>query len=119
MIPQSSATDTVTKIADGIGVEVLTPTEIIRKIKARVIATEGITWGTGIYSGTYRKKYFIGRCKDPKVDNGPKIHNDIAFVGIEEKNEEQYKINNYVSRFHANIVFDKEAGVYKIYRSNF
>lgn len=119
MIPQSSATDTVTKIADGIGVEVLTPTEIIRKIKARVIATEGITWEPEYILKPTGKNYFIGRCKDPKVDNGPKIHNDIAFVGIEEKNEEQYKINNYVSRSHANIVFDKEAGVYKIYRSKF
>ncbi len=38
---------------------------------------------------------------------------------MEEKDEEQYKINNYISRAHAQIVFDKDLGAFKIYRSRF
>lgn len=119
LITQSPHIDSVTKITTGMGVEVLTPTDTVRKVKARVVATEGITWEPEYYLEPTGKNYFIGRCKDPKIDNGPKIHNDIAFIGIEEINEEQYKLNNYVSRSHANIIFDKETGVYKIYRSKF
>ncbi|GAB3418057.1 hypothetical protein [Niabella aquatica] len=119
VLHQSELTDKVTKITDGIGVEVLTPTEISRKIRARLIATEGITWESEYILEPTGKPYFIGRCKDPKIDHGPKIHNDIAFVGIEEKNEALYQINNYVSRSHAYIVFDKETAAYKIYRSKF
>lgn len=119
VIHESQLIDKVTKITDGIGVEVLTPTEMLRKLTAKVVATEGITWEPEYILESTGKHYFIGRCKDPKIDNGPKIHNDIAFVGIEEKEEEQYKINNYVSRSHAHIVFDKDLGAFKIYRSKF
>lgn len=119
VLHQSELTDKVTKITDGIGVEVLTPTEISRKIKARIVATEGITWEPEYILEPTGKPYFIGRCKDPKIDNGPKIHNDIAFVGVEEKDEVQYQVNNYVSRSHAYIMFDKEVAAYKIYRSKF
>jgi hypothetical protein len=119
VLNESTLTNKVTKIKDGIGVEVLTPTETLKKVRARLTATEGITWEPEYILEPTGKQYFIGRCKDPKIENGPKIHNDIAFVGIEEKNEEQYKINNYISRSHAYIVFDKDAGAYKIYRSRF
>jgi hypothetical protein len=115
----SALFDKVTPIMDGIGVEVLIPGESLRKIKARVVATEGITWEPEYFLEPSGKTYFIGRCKDPKIDNGPKIHNDIAFIGMEEKDEEQYKINNYISRAHAQIVFDKDLGAFKIYRSRF
>ena len=108
-----------TTIIDGIGVEVLTPKDTARKLNARVIATEGILWEPEYVLEPTGKHYFIGRGKDPKIENGPKIHNDIAFIGIEEKNEEQYKINNFISRSHAVIVFDKEIGAYKLYRSKF
>ncbi|MCH5598333.1 hypothetical protein [Niabella ginsengisoli] len=119
VLHESALVDKVTQIIDGVGVEVLIPGETLRKIKARVVATEGITWEPEYILEPNGKTYFIGRCKDPKIDNGPKIHNDIAFVGIEEKNEEQYKINSYISRSHANIIFDKELGAFKIYRSRF
>ena len=119
VINQSDLTGKITPILDGIGVEILTPTEISRSKKARLVATEGITWEPQYTLEAGDKTYFIGRGKDPKIDNGPKIHNDIAFIGIEEQNEEQYKINNYVSRSHAYIVFDKEIGAFKIYRSKF
>lgn len=119
VIYQSVLADKVTQIAEGIGVEVLTPTEIHRKIRARVIASEGITWEPEYILEPTGKTYFIGRGKHPKIDNGPKMYNDIAFVSVEEKDEEQYKINNYVSRSHAYIVFDKDAGAFKIYRSKF
>ncbi|HOZ85186.1 MAG TPA: hypothetical protein PK191_06835 [Niabella sp.] len=115
----SALADRVTSITEGIGVEVLTPTEILKTIKAKLIATEGITWEDEYVLESGEKTYFIGRCKNPKIENGPKIHNDIAFVGIEEKEDEQYKINNYVSRSHATIVYDKDLGAYKIYRSRF
>ncbi|ANH81069.1 hypothetical protein A8C56_08830 [Niabella ginsenosidivorans] len=108
-----------TAIMAGIGVEVITPKGAARKIKAKVVAAEGILWEPEYILEPTGKHYFIGRGKDPKIENGPKIHNDIAFVGIEEKNEEQYKINNFVSRSHAVIVFDKETGAYKLYRSKF
>lgn len=119
VLNSSGLTDKVTPIIDGVGVEVLIPGESLRKVKARVIATEGITWETEYLLEPSGKTYFIGRCKDPKIDNGPKIHNDIAFIGMEEKDEEQYKINNYISRAHAQIVFDKDLGAFKIYRSKF
>ncbi|MBZ4191124.1 hypothetical protein [Niabella beijingensis] len=119
VIHESPDTARVTAITEGIGVEVLTPGESLRKLKARVVATEGITWEQEYILEPSGKHYFIGRGKDPKIENGPKIHNDIAFVGIEEQNEEQYKINNFISRSHAMIVFDKEIGAYKIYRSKF
>lgn len=119
VLNDSSLTDKVTPVIDGIGVEVLIPGESLRKIKARVVATEGITWEPEYLLEPTGKTYFIGRCKDPKIDNGPKIHNDIAFVGMEEKEEEQYKINNYISRAHAQIVFDKDLGAFTIYRSKF
>lgn len=119
VLNNSGLTDKVTPIIDGVGVEVLIPGESLRKIRARVIATEGITWETEYLLEPSGKTYFIGRCKDPKIDNGPKIHNDIAFIGMEEKDEEQYKINNYISRAHAQIVFDKDLGAFKIYRSKF
>lgn len=119
VLHESPLMEKVTKITEGIGVEALTPTEALKKINARIKATEGITWEDEYILEPTGKQYFIGRCKDPKIENGPKIHNDIAFIGIEEKDEEQYKINNYVSRSHALIVFDKEAGAYKIYRSRF
>ncbi|WP_300599580.1 hypothetical protein [Niabella sp.] len=119
VIHESPDTEKVTAITDGIGVEVLTPKDILKKRKARVVATEGITWEPEYILEPSGKHYFIGRGKDPKIENGPKIHNDIAFVGIEEKNEASYKINNFISRSHAVIVFDKEIGAYKIYRSKF
>jgi hypothetical protein len=119
VLHESPLIDKVTKITEGIGVEALTPTETLKKINARIKATEGFTWEEEYILEPTGKHYFIGRCKNPKIENGPKIHNDIAFIGIEEKDEEQYKINNYVSRSHALIVFDKEAGAYKIYRSRF
>ncbi|WP_245957744.1 hypothetical protein U0035_00675 [Niabella yanshanensis] len=119
VLNNSALTDKVTPIIDGVGVEVLIPGESLRKIKARVIATEGITWEPEYLLEPSGKTYFIGRCKNPKIDNGPKIHNDIAFIGREEKDEEQYQINNYISRAHAQIVFDKELGAFKIYRSKF
>ena len=119
VIHESERVNRVTKITDGIGVEVLTPDETLRKVNARIIATEGITWEPEYILEPSGRQYFVGRCKDPKIDNGPKIHNDIAFVGVEEKNEDQYKVNNYISRSHAVIMFDKEIGVYKIYRSKF
>lgn len=119
IIHQSSSTNKVTQIAAGIGVEVLTPTETLRKIKARMVAAEGITWESEYILDQTDKTYFIGRCKNPKIENGPKIHNDIAFIGCEEMDEEKYKINNYISRSHATVIFDKELGAYKIYRSKF
>ncbi|MFT4094215.1 MAG: hypothetical protein QM640_11295 [Niabella sp.] len=115
----SANVDKVTQITNGIGVEVMIPGESLRKIRASVIATEGFTWEPEYTLEPTGKNYFIGRCKDPKIENGPKIHNDIAFIGIEEVNEEKYKINNYISRANANIIFDKELGAYKIYRSKF
>ncbi|OJU25742.1 MAG: hypothetical protein BGN92_00065 [Sphingobacteriales bacterium 41-5] len=119
VIHESDRVGKVTKITDGIGVEVLTPDETLRKVSAKIIATEGITWDREYILEPTGKQYFVGRCKDPKIENGPKIHNDIAFVGIEEKDDEQYKINNFISRSHAMIVFDKDIGAYKIYRSKF
>lgn len=119
VVYSSGLFDKVTSVMDGIGVEVLIPGESLRKIRARVVATEGITWEPEYFLEPSGKTYFIGRCKDPKIDNGPKIHNDIAFIGMEEKDEEQYKINNYISRAHAQIVFDKDLGAFKIYRSKF
>lgn len=119
VVHESDRIGKVTRVTEGIGVEVLTPNESLRKINARVKATEGITWEEEYVLEPTGKQYFVGRCKDPKIENGPKIHNDIAFVGIEEKVEEQYKINNFISRSHAVIVFDKEIGSYKIYRSKF
>ncbi|MBO9593679.1 MAG: hypothetical protein J7599_12295 [Niabella sp.] len=119
VIHESPDTEKVTAITDGIGVEVLTPKDILKKRKARVVATEGITWEPEYILEPSGKHYFIGRGKDPKIENGPKIHNDIAFIGIEEKNEEQYKINNFISRSNAAIVFDKEIGAYKLFRSKF
>lgn len=115
----SPIADKVTRLSDGIGVEVLTPSLMAKKVCARLVATEGITWESEYILEPSGKQYFIGRCKDPKIENGPKIHNDIAFIGIEEKDEEIYKINNYISRSHAAIVYDKEIGAYKIYRSRF
>ncbi|WP_346239161.1 hypothetical protein ABDK00_010515 [Niabella insulamsoli] len=119
VLHNSPLSDKVTKIMDGLGAEVLTPGQTLKKVSARVVATEGITWEPEYILESSNKNYFIGRCKDPKIENGPKIHNDIAFVGIEEKDEEQYKINNYISRAHANIIFDKDLGAFKIYRSKF
>lgn len=119
VIHGSELTGKVTRILDGIGVEVLTPTEMLRKIRARVVATEGVTWEPEYILEPDGKPRFIGRGKDPKIDNGPKIHNDIAFISVEEKDEEQYRINNYVSRSHAYIVFDKDLGAFTIYRSRF
>ncbi|WP_018627559.1 hypothetical protein [Niabella aurantiaca] len=119
VIHESPDTGKVTAITEGIGVEVLTPGDMLKKQKAKVVATEGITWEPEYILEPTGKHYFIGRGKAPKIEHGPKIHNDIAFVGIEEKNEEQYKINNYVSRSHAVIVFDKEIGAYKLFRSKF
>lgn len=119
VVHESANVDKVSSITDGIGVEVLTPKDNLKRAKARLVATEGITWEPEYLLEPSGKQYFVGRCKDPKIENGPKIHNDIAFVGIEEKNEEQYKINNFISRSHASIVFDKETGAYKIYRSKF
>lgn len=115
----SELTEKLTRVMDGIGVEVLIPGESLRPIKGRVIATEGITWEPEYLLEPTGKTYFIGRCKDPKIDNGPKIHNDIAFVGIEEVDEDRYIINNHISRAHAQIIFDKEIGAFKIYRSRF
>lgn len=119
LVHESAHTDKVTAITTGIGVEVLTPKESLSKIKARVVAAEGILWEPEYILEPTGKHYFIGRCKDPKIQNGPKIHNDIAFVGVEEKDEPQYQINNFISRSHAVIVFDRETGVYKLYRSKF
>ncbi|MFV0606927.1 MAG: hypothetical protein ACK5NK_13925 [Niabella sp.] len=119
VIHESARVGKVTKITDGLGVEVHTPNDTIKKVKARVVATEGITWEPEYVLEPTGKQYFIGRCKNPKVENGPKIHNDIAFIGIEEENKEQYEINNFVSRSHAWIVFDLDSSVYKIYRSKF
>jgi len=119
VIHESERVGKVTKIAEGIGVEVITLGEALLKINAKVIATEGVTWESEYILEPGGKQYFIGRCKDPKIENGPKIHNDIAFVGIEEKDDEQYRINNFISRSHAMIVFDKKMGAYKIYRSKF
>jgi len=119
LIAQSAHVNQVTKITKGLGVEVLTPTEVMKHIKARIVATEGITWEPEYILEPTGKTYLIGRCKDPKIENGPKIHNDIAFIGIEEVDEEKYKINSYVSRSHASITFDQEEGAYKLYRSRF
>lgn len=119
VIHESADAEKVTAITDGIGVEVLTPKDILKKKSARLVATEGITWEPEYILEPSGKHYFIGRGKDPKIENGPKIHNDIAFVGIEEKNEAQYKINNFISRSNAAIVFDKEIGAYKLFRSKF
>ncbi len=119
LIQESELTDKVTRILDGVGVEVLTPTEMLRNVNARIVATEGITWEAEYILESTGKTYFIGRGKDPKIDNGPRMHNDIAFISVEEKNEEKYKVNNYVSRSHAYIVFDRELGAFTIYRSRF
>lgn len=119
IIHESDRLGKVTKITDGIGVEVLTPNETMRKVNAKIVATEGFTWEPEYILEPTGKQYFIGRCKNPKIENGPKIHNHIAFIGIEEKSEEQYNINNFISRSHAMIMFDKDIGAYKIYRSKF
>jgi hypothetical protein len=119
LFTESDKAGKVTQIIPGIGVEVLTPRETLKKVQAKLVATEGITWEPEYILEPTGKYYYIGRCKDPKIENGPKIHNDIAFIGIEEKNEEIYSINNYISRSHAAIVFDSSIGAYKIFRSKF
>ncbi len=116
---RSDMVNNVTHIAEGIGVEVWTPSSPQGKLKAKLVATEGITWEPDYILESNNKTYFIGRCRYPKIGNEPTINNDIAFVGMEEKNEEVYKINNYVSRSHAYIVFDKEMGAFKLFRSKF
>ncbi len=63
----SALFDKVTPIMDGIGVEVLIPGESLRKIKARVVATEGITWEPEYFLEPSGKIYFIGRCKDLRL----------------------------------------------------
>lgn len=119
LVTDSKLVTKVTKILEGIGVEVQTPAETLKKTKATLIATEGVTWEPVYILEPREKPYYIGRGRHPKIENGPKIQNDIAFVGIEEKEEETFKINNYVSRSQAVIVFDKNIGAYKIYRSRF
>ncbi|MFT3904618.1 MAG: hypothetical protein QM727_15710 [Niabella sp.] len=119
IVYESKQLSALTPITSLTAVEVITPNTPQTAQRAQLRATEGITWEDAYILEPVHKQYFIGRCKSPKIENGPKIHNDIAFVGIEEKNEPQYEINNYVSRSHAYIVYDAALGVYKLFRSRF
>ena len=119
VIYNSENINNITRVTDAIGVAVLTPREVAKKIKARIVATEGITWEPEYILEPTSTSYFIGRGREVKLDKGPKIHNHIAFIGIEEKNEERYKINSHVSRSHAYIVYEENLGAFVLYRSKF
>ncbi|GAB3013449.1 hypothetical protein GCM10027051_15820 [Niabella terrae] len=120
IVHESGRLETLTRITDGLAIEVRVQGDANNWKKARLVATEGLTWEPEyLLEPVDGRSYFVGRCRDPKIENGPKIHNDIAFVGIEEKNEPRYEVNNYISRSNAQIVFDKELGAFKIYRSRF
>ncbi|TXH54854.1 MAG: hypothetical protein E6Q89_07430 [Bacteroidia bacterium] len=108
-----------TKVNEVIGVEVLTPQTAGRKIKASLKAVQGVLWQDEYMIEPRDLPYFIGRCLEPEMPNGAKLKNDIAFVGIEEKNEEQYKINSHVSRSHAVIMYDESVGAFALYRSKY
>lgn len=119
VVYNSEKINSMTRVTDAIAVAVLTPREVARKLKARIVATEGITWEPEYILDPTSKSYFIGRGREVKLDKGPKIHNHIAFIGIEEKNEEQYKINSHVSRSHAYIIYEENLGAFVLYRSKF
>ena len=106
-----------TKVNDLIGVEVLTPQEAGKRIKASLKAVQGILWQNEYIIEPREMPFLIGRCKEPVLPSGAKIKNDIAFIGIEEIDEQQYKINSNVSRAHAVIMFDETMGAFVLYRS--
>lgn len=118
LIYNSTRIDQVAQINKNIGIEVFTPQQTAEKFEGVLKIQEGYAW-----ENEYKiepipgKIYYIGRGKNPKLDNARRINNDIAFISLEEKNDEKYKINNYVSRSIAQIYYDEEKNVFVIKRS--
>uniref|UniRef100_UPI0039A50432 hypothetical protein n=1 Tax=Ornithobacterium rhinotracheale TaxID=28251 RepID=UPI0039A50432 len=115
----SSNIDNCAKITPNIGIEILTPTQTNEKIIGEIIAHEGFTWEEKYTLEPIEDKiYNIGRGKKPKLDNGFRIINDIAFISLDEIQDRKYKINNYVSRSIAQIYYEKNKNMFALRRSS-
>lgn len=99
--------------------ELLTPATVkIRKFNAVFKIIMGIAWEEQyVFEPVTDKDYFIGRGKTPQLDNGIVIENSIAFISVGERKEEQYLINNHISRSMALVYYDEELNEYLIKRS--
>ena len=99
-------------------VEVLTPKETNGKYKGKITITEGFAWQEEyILDQNPEKIYYIGRGKNPKLESGLRVKNDIAFVSLDEESDPKFAINNYISRSMAFIYFDADTNQFILKRS--
>lgn len=111
--------ESFTKITQWLSIEVLTPKQANKPIKAFIHAIHGILWSEKIELLPRKKAYNIGRCKNPELPSGHTITNDIAFVGMEEvENDPKFEINRYISRSIARIYYNENENTFKLMRSN-
>jgi len=109
-----------TKINHEIGFEIIPENILRKKAIAKLTALLGFLWEEEYtIDPTAGKYYNIGRCKQPQLDNGYIINNDIAFIGPEENNDEKYNINANVSRAMAQIFYDSDKELFILRKSKF
>lgn len=109
-----------TRITEWLSVEVLTPGQSRQKHKIifTPIQGQGILWDDRVEILPSEEPAYIGRCREPKLPSGISISNSIAFIGEEENKDPEYKINSYVSRSIAYIIYNKHQNLYSLKRSN-
>lgn len=118
LIYNSKSIDQVAQINKNIGVEVFTPQQTAEKFKGKIVIHEGFAWENEyILEPIPDKFYNIGRGKNPKLDNGLRVRNDIAFISLDEVKEEKYQLNNYVSRTILQIFYDESNNEFILKRS--
>lgn len=120
VLHSSPGFENCTKISPEIVFEIIPETIVSKKINAKLSALLGYLWEREyIIESIPDRFYNIGRCKQPKLDNGYIINNDIAFIGPEEETDVKYSINANVSRAMAQIFYDKDKESFVLRKSNF
>ncbi|MDR1763247.1 MAG: FHA domain-containing protein [Dysgonamonadaceae bacterium] len=102
------------KLADGVYLQIISPEKTIISHKARIRIVNATGNGSLVdncekitLDSSKKKIYRIGRGKTPTMDKGYR-ENDIAVS--DDKKSPEYDRNKYVSRKHADIVFDEKRG---------
>lgn len=119
LVYNSESIDQHTLVNRNISFNLVTPIpEKTKKFNAVFTILKGFAW-----QEKYTLKpepnvdYFVGRGKEPQLDNGIVIKNTIAFISVDEEQDEKNLINNYISRSIALIYYDESRNEFIIKRS--
>lgn len=115
----SAHIEEVTLLSPNLGFEIILPQREATSYIALLCVDKGLAWQDEYHLNPKQQTTWkIGRGKEAKLDDHSIIKNDIAFISWQEKQEERYRINDYVSRSIAIIDYHEKGNVFVLKRSN-